>query len=161
MRAYSMDLRQRVLAAVDRGAPRQEIVRTLGVSQPTVRRWLRLRRETGSAAPRPLPDRPSRVGGTPEERRALWAQLEANPEATLERHRELWEQEHGVRVSVATMSPERSAGSAGPTKKERGGRRARRRGAKRLARAGSEARPAEAGLRGRVRHKHRADAAAR
>src|SRR5215210_3429688 len=104
MRAYSMDLRQRVLAAVDRGAPRQEIVRTLGVSQPTVRRWLRLRRETGSAAPRPLPDRPSRVGGTPEERRALWAQLEANPEATLERHRELWEQEHGVRVSVATMS---------------------------------------------------------
>jgi transposase-like protein len=77
-----MDLRQRVLAAVDRGTPRQEIVRTLGVSQPTVRRWLRLRRETGSAAPRPLPERPFRVGSTPEEHRALWAQLEANPEAT-------------------------------------------------------------------------------
>ena len=99
-----MELRQQVLAAVDRGAPTQEIVRTLSVSQPTVRRWLRLRRETGSAAPKPLPERPFRVGATPEERRALWAQLEANPEATLERHRELWEHEHGVRVSAATMS---------------------------------------------------------
>ncbi|MDP9426542.1 MAG: hypothetical protein M3P37_11055, partial [Actinomycetota bacterium] len=27
-----------------------------------------------------------------EERRALWAQLEANPEATLECHREAWEE---------------------------------------------------------------------
>ena len=45
-----------------------------------------------------------RVGAEPEERRALWRQLEENPEATLERHRELWEERHGVRVSVATMS---------------------------------------------------------
>jgi hypothetical protein len=37
MRAYSMDLRDRVLAAVDRGTPRKEIVRTLGVSEPTIR----------------------------------------------------------------------------------------------------------------------------
>jgi transposase len=48
MRAYSMDLRERVVAAVDRGTPRKEIVRTLGVSEPTIRRYLRLRRETGS-----------------------------------------------------------------------------------------------------------------
>jgi hypothetical protein len=37
MRAYSMDLRDRVLAAVDRGTPRKEIVRTLGVPEPTIR----------------------------------------------------------------------------------------------------------------------------
>jgi transposase len=104
MRAYSMDLRDRVLAAVDRGTPREEIVRSLGVSQPTIRRYLRLRRETGSVAPKPLPKRSPRVGGTAEQRRALWAQLEANPEATLEEHREMWKEQHGVRVSVATMS---------------------------------------------------------
>jgi hypothetical protein len=52
MRAYSMDLRERVLAAVDRATPRKEIVRTLGVSEPTIRRYLRLRRETGSVARR-------------------------------------------------------------------------------------------------------------
>jgi hypothetical protein len=39
MRAYSMDLRERVLAAVDRSTPRKEIVRTLGVSEPTIRRY--------------------------------------------------------------------------------------------------------------------------
>ncbi len=99
-----MDLRDRVLAAVDRGTPREEIVRSLGVSQPTIRRYLRLRRETGSVAPKLLPKRLPRVGATAEQRRALWAQLEANPEATLEKHCEMWEREHGVRVSVATMS---------------------------------------------------------
>ena len=41
---------------------------------------------------------------TVQERRALWAQLEEHPEATLEGHRELWERGRGVRVSVATMS---------------------------------------------------------
>ncbi len=30
--------------------------------------------------------------------------MEANPEATLERHRELWEGRGGARVSVSTMS---------------------------------------------------------
>ncbi len=34
----------------------------------------------------------------------MWAQLEANDDATLERHRDLREQERSVRVSVATMS---------------------------------------------------------
>lgn len=79
-------------------------MRSLGVSQPTIRRYLRLRRETGSVAPKPLPKRLPRVGATAEQRRALRAQLEANPEATLERHREMWKEQHGVRVSVATMS---------------------------------------------------------
>ena len=99
-----MDLRERVLAAVDRGTSREEIVRTLGVSHPTVRRYLlRLRRKTGSVAPKSLPKRPFRIG-TPEQKRALWAQLEAHPEATLEHHREMWERERGARVSIATMS---------------------------------------------------------
>ncbi len=34
----------------------------------------------------------------------MWEQLEANDEATLEHHCELWEKEQGVRVSVSTMS---------------------------------------------------------
>lgn len=45
-----------------------------------------------------------RIGSGAEERRALWHQLEENPEATLEHHREMWERDHGVRVSIATMS---------------------------------------------------------
>ena len=104
MSAYSMDLRQRVLAAVDRGTLREQIVRLLGVSHPTIRRYLRLRRETGSAAPKPTPERSPRVGGTAEQRRALRAQLDAHPEATLEHYRNMWEERHGMMVSIATMS---------------------------------------------------------
>ena len=53
MRAYSEDLRLRILAAVDGGMPRREVVRVFGVSLATVERYLRLRRETGAVAPRP------------------------------------------------------------------------------------------------------------
>jgi transposase len=104
MRAYSMDLRERVLAAVDRRTPRKEIVRTLGVSEPTIRRYLRLRRETGSVAPKPAPKRPFSIGQSVEQRRALWKQLEEHNDATLERHCHLWEIKQGVRVSISTMS---------------------------------------------------------
>jgi transposase len=104
MRAYSMDLRERVLAAVDRGMPRKEIVRTLGVSEPTIRRYLRLRRESGSVAPKPPPKRPFSIGQSVEQRRALWKQLEEHDDATLERHCQLWEIKQGVKVSISTMS---------------------------------------------------------
>jgi transposase len=104
MRAYSMDLRERVVAAVDRGTPRKEIVRTLGVSEPTIRRYLRLRRETGSVAPKPHPKRSFSIGRSVEQRRALWKQLEEHDDATLEKHCQLWEIKQGVKVSISTMS---------------------------------------------------------
>jgi transposase len=104
MRAYSMDLRERVLAAVDRGTSREEIVRTLEVSQPTIRRYLRLRRETGSVAPKPPPKRPFSIGQSLEHRRALWKQLEEHDDATLEKHCQLWERKQGDKVSISTMS---------------------------------------------------------
>jgi transposase len=94
-----------VLAAVDRGTPRRkEIVRTLGVSEPTIRRYLRLRRETGSVAPKPPPKRTFSIGQSLEQRRALWKQLEEHDDATLERHCQLWESKQGVKVSISTMS---------------------------------------------------------
>ena len=99
-----MDLRERVLAAVDRATPRKEIVRTLGVSEPTIRRYLRLRRETGSVAPKPPPKRPFSIGQSVEQRRALWKQLEEHEDATLEKHCQLWESKQGDKVSISTMS---------------------------------------------------------
>ena len=41
MNAYSLDLRLKVLDAVDRAIPRKEVVRTFGVSMPTLERCLR------------------------------------------------------------------------------------------------------------------------
>ena len=99
-----MDLRQRVLTAVDRSTPRKEIVRTLGVSEPTIRRYLRLRRETGSVAPKPPPKRAFSIGQSVEHRSALLKQLEEHDDAILERHCQLWERKQGVKVSISTMS---------------------------------------------------------
>lgn len=41
MRAYSQDLRERVLRAVDLGRSRAEIVRLFGISSATIKRYLR------------------------------------------------------------------------------------------------------------------------
>lgn len=44
MKAYSVDLRQRGLAAVDRGMRRADIAATFGVSVATIKRLIALRR---------------------------------------------------------------------------------------------------------------------
>ena len=44
MRAYSMDLRERVVAAVDRGMTQEQAAATFGVSVNTVARYLARRR---------------------------------------------------------------------------------------------------------------------
>ncbi len=102
MKPYSKDLRLRVLAGCDRGTPRKEVARVFGVSEPTIRRYLRLRRETGGVDPRPVPGPPARKGAALEE--ALPGQVSRNPDLTLEEHRELFYDEHGVSVSTATVS---------------------------------------------------------
>ncbi len=102
MRPYSKDLRLRVLAAVDRGMLRKEVARVFGVSGPTIRRYLRLRRETGDVEPKPVPGPPARKGAALEA--SLPTQASANPDLTLAEHCELFEEVQGVRVSPATMS---------------------------------------------------------
>ncbi len=102
MRAYSSDLRERVLRAVDQGKKQKEIVEALGVSLATIKRYVKQRREQGHVRPKAIP------GRAPTKRKPLEAglepQLQAYPDATLERHCELWEQAHGEPVSRWTMS---------------------------------------------------------
>lgn len=102
MRAYSKDLRLRVLAAVDRGMPRGEVAETFGVPVSTVKRYLRLRRETGGVEAKKIPGPPARKRATLEE--GLPAQVRLNPDLTLEEHCGLFEEERGLSVSTATMS---------------------------------------------------------
>jgi transposase len=103
MKAYSKDLRLKVLAAVDRGQPRGEIVGTFfGVSPATVKRWLKKRRETGDVEAEPIPGPPARKWEALEER--LPSQVRLNPDLTLAEHCELFEEGRGVEVSTATMS---------------------------------------------------------
>jgi transposase len=103
MKPYSKDLRMKVLAAVDRGGmPRKEVAEVFGVSEPTIKRWLRRRRETGDIEPKPIPGPSAKKGAALEDH--LPAQLRANPDLTLEEHRELFEEVHSVKASTATVS---------------------------------------------------------
>lgn len=115
MKAYSVDVREKVLQAVDQGYPRQEIVKLLGVSLATIKRYLKQRRETGTIAPKAIPGRPPEKLGLLQAQ--LVAQLQAHDDWRLEAHCQRWEQTHGVKVSTATMS--RAIKRIGWTRKKR------------------------------------------
>ena len=102
MRAHSQELRQRVLREVDEGKSRAEIIERFQVSRATIKRYLKQRRETGNVRPRPIPGRPNVKGKALQAE--LARQLEAHPEALLADHCWIWETEHSIRVSSATMS---------------------------------------------------------
>lgn len=102
MNAYSKDLRLRVLAAVERGIPRKEVIELFGVSRSTIKRWLNRRRQTGGVETMKIPGRPSVKGRALRE--WLPSQLKSNPDLTLAEHCEAFEDESGVKVSEATMS---------------------------------------------------------
>jgi transposase len=102
MKAYSKDLRLKALAAIDRGMSRKEVSRTFGLSASTLKRYLKLRRETGGVEARAIPGPPARKRAFLEE--LLPAQVSRNPDLTLSEHCELLEDEHNVEVSTATVS---------------------------------------------------------
>src|SRR3954447_6187890 len=102
MKPYSKDLRIRVLTAVDGGTPRAEVAKTFSVSMPSIKRWLKRRRETGHVMPKPIPGRTPLKGAALKE--WLPKHLEENPDLTLEQHCEAFEERTGTKVSDATMS---------------------------------------------------------
>ncbi len=102
MKPYSKDLRIRVLAAVDGGTPRTEVAETFSVSIPSIKRWLKRRRETGDVSPKPIPGRTPLKGAALKE--WLPEHLKDNPDLTLEEHCGAFEEETGTKVSDATMS---------------------------------------------------------
>lgn len=102
MKPYSIDLRQRVLDAVDRGTSRRLIVEQLEVSLSTIKRYLKQRRVTGRLAAKPIPGRTPKKGASLDA--DLPAQLAAHDDFTLEQHCQLWEASQGVLVSTASMS---------------------------------------------------------
>lgn len=115
MKAYSQDLRERVLRAVDQGYRRDDIIKMFGVSRATIKRYLKARRETGEVKAKPHPGRPPKKFAPLEE--GLVAQLEKHDDATLEMHCQLWQEQHGVLVSPSTMS--RAIKRVGWTRKKR------------------------------------------
>lgn len=115
MKAYSVDLRERVLMACDSGVSVAGVARTFNIGYATVRRYQAQREERGTLVPKPIPGRPALIPR--EQYTDLVAQLEANDDATLAEHCQLWEKSHGVKVSEATMC--RTIANTGWTRKKR------------------------------------------
>jgi transposase len=113
--SYSLDLRQRVLDAVDRGMARRTVVETFQVSYGSLKRWLKRWEETGTVAPLAPPGRTAAI--TADQYPALVAQLIAAPDATLAAHLQRWQTEQGVSISRWTMS--RAIRATGWTRKKR------------------------------------------
>jgi transposase len=102
MKAYPVELRSRIVQAVERGMPRAEVAALFAVSVRTIARYVAQQRQGHELTPGRSPGRPPRIG--PAQADMLAAQVAAHPDATLAAHCAVWEQEQGVRVSVATMS---------------------------------------------------------
>jgi transposase len=103
MRAYSMDLRERVVAAVDAGVKPSQAAARFDVSVRTVERYVARRRVTGSLAPTeqrhgPVPEKKDRVQAW------LPARLQQAADATLAEHAAACTAAVGGAVSLATMS---------------------------------------------------------
>src|SRR4051794_24020318 len=98
-----MDLRERIVAAVDEGMSQSQAAERFGVSLRTVERYLARRRATGSLAATE-----QRHGREPKQRRQLqaWlpARLEAAADATLAEHAAAFLAAGGEPVSLSAMS---------------------------------------------------------
>lgn len=101
MRAYSLDLRQRIIAAVEAGQTVVEVASRFAVSPRTVRRYRQQWRAEGTVVARTSPGRPPLI--PPDQHAALTTLVLASPDATLIDYCQQWTAAHGVGVSAATM----------------------------------------------------------
>src|SRR5260370_42109746 len=101
MRAYSTDLKERLVRAVAAGQPMREAARRFGVAVTTVKRAVVQQRETGTLARKPIPGCPRRIG--PEQEAALRGRLAAAPDATVVEHCAWWGEHQGQQLSEPTM----------------------------------------------------------
>jgi transposase len=101
MRAYSTDLRERIVRAVAAGRPVREAARLFGVSASAVKRYVAQQRETGSLERSPIPGCPRQIGQDQEA--ILRARLEEAPDATVLEQCAWWAEHQGQVLSETTM----------------------------------------------------------
>jgi transposase len=108
-KAYSLDLRERAVAAVEAGLRQAEVVRLFGVSLATLKRWVFKRRSGLSLASKDYRRGFATEFGSPDALAALGAQLEAHPDERLIDPCQRWHHRSGHAVSVATLHRARRA----------------------------------------------------
>lgn len=103
MKAYPPDVRLHILQAIDEGTPLQGVVEQFDISLPSIRRWLRQRREQGHVEPKPS------GGGRPGDKYLMLlahlpAQIQKYPHATGRELCKIWNASFEEKVSPWTMA---------------------------------------------------------
>ena len=106
MRAYSLDLRQRIIRAFDsRVSTQGQIAETFGVSLSFVEKLLRRRRTTGDISALPHGGGGQRLCDQ-RAQAIVRRRVKEQPDATLVELCEGLLEEHGIQISLATMCTE-------------------------------------------------------
>ena len=102
MKAYSIDLRERVISSVESGECNiPAAARRYKVSEPSIERWLARKRRTGTCAPLPHAGGPARKLAGAEA--VIRAAVKAQPDATLQELCEWVEKETKIKSDPSMM----------------------------------------------------------
>ena len=102
MKAYSVELRRKIVEALSTGTPKAQAARAFGVGLSTVKRYAVSAERGEGLAPRKPPGKQRKVDGVAE--RLLEGDLDERPSATLSERRELLARVTGIEVSDSTVS---------------------------------------------------------
>jgi transposase len=102
MKAYSVDLRERVLAACNEGATEKETAERFALSLTSVQRYKRHLRERGCLQPLPIPGRPKIIKKEQEE--DFLALVASKTDWTLDTLGDAWKEKYGVKPTVSVLS---------------------------------------------------------
>jgi transposase len=101
MRAYSEDLRNKIVAAIERGMPKAQAARTFDVSLSSVKRYARSVRQGDPLTPKKSPGRPRKAD---EKARALLERdVEERPSANVSERRRFLVHITGTDMSDSTV----------------------------------------------------------
>jgi|SRR5215204_4219781 len=114
MKAYSVDLREKIIAAVRRGMSKAQAARTFGVGATSVKRYVKLAERGKPLSPGKAPGKKGKLGASAM--KLLVDDLHARPTVTYERRAALLCELLGVRVSKSTIC--RMVGHLGYTRKK-------------------------------------------
>lgn len=102
MTTYSIDLRERVVRAYEKGdGSIRQLARRYEVSKNTVQAWLERKRSSGVVTA--LPARGGKVSQLMGLEQELDALVKAHPDYTLAQYCEVWFEQQGVGVAESTM----------------------------------------------------------
>src|SRR5262249_18719159 len=102
MRAYSLDLRERIIKSWQQGQGKSAIARLFMVSLSTVKRYIKRFQVLGHVRPTVQGHRPSKL--TKRFRKRLARQVEDHADFTLAQHAALWQRREKMPVSESTLS---------------------------------------------------------